>query len=147
MAKKDPILRKDFDYQHTVLEGFLFLFSEAREDGCLHEYEDLIDTIWAFIPSKHKMKKLVYDQDMKKEGPAYLAWNEALKIGPSVGAEELQKNPKLRIGVRNRCLRKVQIVCDVAEQLKLLGGKETAFEEMGEESDVFREVTEGGGPF
>lgn len=139
MPPKASIMRKDFDYQHTFLEGILFLFSEAREDGCLHEYEDLIDTIWAFIPSKHKKTTMVYDSELKGERPAFEEWAKALKMGPPPGSLELQRDPKLRVEVRSRCLRKLQIVSDIAEQLKLLL-RTTAFEEMGEESDVMMEL-------
>jgi hypothetical protein len=43
--------------------------------------------------------------------------------------------------VRQRCLRKAQIVTDIAERLKLIG-EEFDDVEMGEDSEVFKRVTE-----
>jgi hypothetical protein len=145
----DPTLRKDFDYQRIYLEGYLLLFKEASGQGLLAEYEDLIDTLYAFFPSKHKSKMAVLDSTMSKWNPVGEEWAKALKMGPPPGDPIIEKERAKRIEVRSRCLRKAQIVSDIAEKLKLLG-EEFDVSEMGEDSDVLttlkqsaESVTEG----
>jgi hypothetical protein len=139
----DTVLRKDMDFQHTYLEGVFLLFKEAAAQGLLAEYEDLIDTLNATFPSKQKRNIMVYDAEFKELSPSFVEWKKAETIGPPVGDPRLKgsEGSRLRVEVRQRCLRKVQIVTDIAEKLKLIG-EEFDDVEMGEDSEVFKRVNE-----
>lgn len=142
-AESDTVLRKDLDFQHTYLEGVFLLFKEASGQGLLAEYEDLVDTIYAMFPSKQKRNIRIYDVEQKELSPSFIEWKIAETIGPPVGDERLKGSQctELKVQVRQRCLRKFQIVSDIAERLKLIG-EEFEDVEMGEDSEVFKRVTE-----
>jgi hypothetical protein len=139
----DTVLRKDMDFQHTYLEGIFLLFKEASAQGLLSEYEDLIDTLYHIFPNKQKRSIWVYDSDLQELVPCPQEWKKALAIGPPVGDPRLNGSgsTELKVQVRQRCLRKAQIVTDIAERLKLIG-EEFDDVEMGEDSEVFKRVTE-----
>lgn len=142
-AESDTVLRKDLDFQHTYLEGLFLLFKEASGQGLLAEYEDLIDTLYHIFPNKQKRSIWIYDSNLQELGPCHEEWKKALAIGPPVGDPRLNESraTELKVQVRQRCLRKAQIVTDIAERLKLIG-EEFDDVEMGEDSEVFRRVTE-----
>lgn len=134
------VLRKDMDFQRTYLEGLFMQFKEASAQGLLAEYEDLIDVMYAMFPSSKKRSTLIYDAELKEQRPVYEEWNKALELGPRLDDERVKEDTKLKVQVRARCLRKAQIVTDLAEKLKLIG-EEFPDEEMTEEtSDVFKEI-------
>jgi hypothetical protein len=139
----NTVVKRDLDFQKTYLEGLFLLFKEASGQGLLAEYEDLVDTIYAIFPTDNKRTMTIYDIDGAYLSPVLVEWKKALAIGPPVGDEALKGSgcSKLKVQVRQRCLRKVQIVTDVAKRLKLIG-EEYEDVEMGEDSDVFKKVHE-----
>jgi hypothetical protein len=139
----DATLRKDFDYQRIYLEGYLLLFREASAQGLLAEAEDLADMMYAYFPSKHKAKIKVFNAEMTAMLPVHSEWKLAKTIGPPPGSEEMDTDRKLKVLVRDRVIRKAQIISDIAEYLKLLG-EEFDVSEMGEDSDVLKELNANG---
>lgn len=134
------VLRKDMDFQRTYLGGLFMQFKEASAQGLLAEYEDLIDVMYAMFPSSKKRSTMIYDADLKEQRPVYEEWKKALELGPRLDNERVKEDTKLKVQVRARCLRKAQIVTDLAEKLKLIG-EEFPDEEMTEEtSDIFKEI-------
>jgi len=138
---KDTILRKDLGFQATYFAGLFLLCKEASAQGLLAEYEDLVDTLYSMFPSKHKRSIQIYNEDLEEMNPVYIEWNKAKRMGPQMDNERIHEDSKLKVQVRSRCLRKAQIVTDLAQHLKLLG-EEFDNEVMGEDSDVLKMVNE-----
>lgn len=137
------VMRKDIDFQYTYLRGLLKQFDEASGEGLVHEYEDLIDVMYAMFPSKHKRTLKIWDADLLQQDTIHEEWKKALKVGPSLNSDEVKnKDPKAMMQVRERCLRKAQIVTDTAELLKLIGEEFPDVDMDKEDSEVYKQVTD-----
>jgi len=137
------VLRKDIDFQHTFLEGLYLQFKEAAGEGLLSEYEDLIDVMYSMFPSKYKRELQIWNADLSELSIVNTEWQKALKIGPAINSKKvLDKDPEALLQVRQRCLRKAQIVTDIAEKLKLIGEEFPDIEMDEDESEVYKMVKE-----
>ena len=112
------IIRKDLDYHHTLMEGMFLSFKEAADDGLLSEYEDLIDALYASIPTKKKMKVQVFDDEGLKENCSIDEWKKAMNIKPPEDVTQSKKD--MHPSNKRRALRKTQILIDIEHALGFL---------------------------
>jgi len=137
------VMRKDIDFQYTYLRGLLKQFDESAGDGLLQQYEDLIDVMYAMFPSKHKRQLKIWNEELTEMFTIHEEWLKACKVGPRLNAEEVKnKDPNAMLKIRDRCLRKAQIVTDTAEKLKLIGEEFPDIEMTEEESEVHQMVND-----
>ena len=136
------IIRKDLDYHHTLMEGMFLCFKEAAEDGLLAEYEDLIDSMYASIPIKKKLKVKVYDEDVKKENGSIDEWRKAMLIKPPDNLPTSKKD--MHPEHKRRALRKTQILIDIEHALGFLMD-EPPVGKMRAGQDYYKRMAEGDG--
>jgi hypothetical protein len=116
-------------YHQTLMEGLHDLYNEAAQDGILKQAEDLIDVLWASIPTGDKRKIKVFD--LKGERiPGLDAWAEAKEIlPPQIGemyrkgknsVEMNERDYPIHIKNKERTSRKLQIWTDVVFELGFL---------------------------
>lgn len=144
----ENILQKDMDFQHLYLSILFVIAKEASSQGLMHEFEDIVDTLYCLFPIKLKKNLMIYDADEKVTNSCKVEWDKANKIGPPIGDERLdgpkEESTPLKLELRQRCLRKLQITSCIAKELKL-NGEEFDHEEMGENSDVYQTVMKRNG--
>jgi hypothetical protein len=116
-------------YHQTLMEGLHDLYEEAAKDGLLKQAEDLVDVLWASVPTNDKLKIKVYDLGSESKIASVDAWKEALRIQPP---EDMTLSEKERMDKRQsswwqnnyrhkeRTSRKVQIWTDVVYELGFL---------------------------
>jgi hypothetical protein len=111
-------IRAEKGYELIITEGYILSDKEAAGQGLVAEFEDVIDSLWACIPTIKKLKTDVYTADCTKLRPAALEWQDALEIKAPSGlpSSELRIHPSHKL----RALRKKQILTDVLSSMKLL---------------------------
>jgi hypothetical protein len=140
LEENRTIIREDFDYHHTLMEGMFLSFKEAADDGLLSEYEDLIDALYASIPTKKKMDIKVFDEEGKKENCSIDEWKKAMSIKPP---DDLPSSKKDRHpDHKKRALRKTQILTDIEHALGFLM-KEPPVGKMGTHKTFYKRMAEG----
>lgn len=127
-----PVKEND-RYHETLMTGLVDLFKEATADGLLRQAEDLIDVLWATIPTRDKMGSIVLDMTRTKKLPATDAWDEAMTIlPPAVGTKFLSNGRMIEmidgeyqrhINNKIRATRKLQIWTDVVGRMGFLYNK------------------------
>lgn len=127
-----PVKEND-RYHETLMTGLVDLFKEATADGLLRQAEDLIDVLWASVPTKDKMRILILDAKRTSKVPATDAWDEANQIlPPPIGSmydlhgqlvEMIDGEYQRHIANKIRATRKLQIWTDVVGSMGFLYNK------------------------
>lgn len=127
-----PIKEND-RYHETLMTGLVDLFKEATADGLLRQAEDLIDVLWASVPTKDKMRILILDAGRKEKIPSTDAWDEAnMILPPPIGSmydlhgqlvEMIDGEYQRHINNKLRATRKLQIWTDVVGSMGFLYNK------------------------
>jgi hypothetical protein len=112
--------KENVGYHQTLMEGLHDLYEEAARDGLLKQAEDLIDIMWASVPTDDKLKIKVYDLETVKKLRAVDAWKEAQTIQPPAGLDKRSSDWQNNIRHKERCSRKAQIWTDVVKELGFL---------------------------
>ena len=137
--------RENIGYHQTLMEGLHDLYEEAAKDGLLRQAEDLIDVLWASIPTKDKRKIEVYDQAGEKKVRAVEAWAEAKLIMPPPDVDPRSAQWQNNIKHKERAARLAQIWTDVVHELGFLyERKPFLFAEVDEEDIAKWEELESG---
>lgn len=114
------VVKENANYHMAMMQTLILSDQEAAKEGLLEEFEDLIDSWWASIPTEQKLTiRVWYESDGKIEEMVALdAWKEAEKIQPPENLVESRrikhKNNKIR------ALKKKQIITDVLYKLEFL---------------------------
>jgi hypothetical protein len=99
-----------------LIEGLMLTDKEAAAHGIGAIYEDVIDSVWASLPTSKKVKLKVPTPDGDKI--AILQWQEAEAMQPPKDTP-LMKFPEHPIH-RRRALRKKTILTDLLAVMRLL---------------------------
>jgi hypothetical protein len=118
MAEDTERLRAQQSYELMLIEGLMLSDKEASAQGLLAEFEDVIESIWAAIPTQKKVDIQVWNSDLSGKVPALEAWSEACRIQPPKDVPDARK-PTHQANKR-RSLRKKQVLTDVLAAMKLL---------------------------
>jgi hypothetical protein len=118
MAEDTERLRAQQSYELMLIEGLMLSDKEASAQGLLAEFEDVIESLWASIPTQKKVDLKVWNSDLSAEVPAMQAWQEACSIQPPKEVPDARK-PTHHTN-KERSLRKKQILVDVLAKMKLL---------------------------
>jgi len=118
MAEDTERLRAQQSYELMLIEGLMLSDKEASAQGLLAEFEDVIESIWAAIPTQKKVDMRVWNGDLSKMVPALQAWQEACHIQPPKDVPDARK--PTHASNKERSLRKKQILTDVLARMKLL---------------------------
>lgn len=111
-------VKENANYHEAMMQSLILTDQEAAQDGCLQEYEDLIDSWWASIPIKEKKEIQVYDAQGEDQMTALEAWGRAERIQPDPDLPPSKR--KLDRKNKSRALRKKQILVDVLSELQFL---------------------------
>jgi hypothetical protein len=122
------------------MEGLFLCFKEAAEEGLLSEYEDLIDAIYASIPTMKKMEINVFDEDGKKKNCSIDEWKKAMLIKPPDNLPTSKKD--MHPEHKRRALRKTQILTDIEHALGFLM-KEPPIGRMRTDKPFYKRMAEG----
>jgi hypothetical protein len=116
-----------------LVEGLMLSDKSAAEHGIGQIFEDVIDSVWAALPTgkKVKLKVPVSDGSMR---PAILEWQEAERIVPPEGTPQ-QQYPR-HPSHRQRALRKKSILVDLLAAMRLLYREPQTGRMMEEEDDL-----------
>lgn len=129
---EDEKVRAEKGFELIVTEGFILTDREASAQGLMAEYEDVIDSLWASIPTDKKVRIKIYKADLSKRESAILEWQEAETIRPGKDLPESKR--RTDPSNRERALRKKQILTDVLSGMRILF-KEPKTSRMVEDDD------------
>lgn len=118
MAEDTERLRAQQSYEMMLIEGLMLSDKEASGQGLLAEFEDVIESLWASIPTQKKVDTYVWNADLSGKVPALESWQEACRIQPPKEIADARK-PTHQAN-KERSLRKKQILTDVLAAMKLL---------------------------
>lgn len=137
--------RENIGYHQTLMEGLHDLYAEAAQDGLLRQAEDLIDILWASVPTGDKRKIKVYDMAGEQKVSSMVAWAEAKKIMPPVEVDPRSSQYQNHIRHKERASRLAQIWTDVIHELGFLyERKPFLFAEIDQDDVAAWELSESG---
>jgi hypothetical protein len=129
---EDEKVRAEKGFELIVTEGFILSDREASAQGLMAEFEDVIDSLWASIPTDKKVRTKIYKEDLSDRRSAILEWQEAETIRPGNDLPESKR--RTDPSNRRRALRKKQILTDVLSGMRILF-KEPKTSRMVEDDD------------
>lgn len=109
-------VRAQQSYEQMIIEGLMLSDKSAAQYGIGQIFEDIIDSVWAAIPTTKRVKLKVPTPDGFK--PAILVWQEACKVQPP-STDPINKRIESPLH-RERALTKKAILVDVLAAMKLL---------------------------
>lgn len=109
-------VRAQLSYEMMLIEGLMLSDKEAAAHGIGAIYEDVIDSVWASLPSSKKVKLKVPTPN--GDHPAILEWQVAEAMQPPKDTP-LMKFAEHPIH-RQRALRKKTILTDLLAVMRLL---------------------------
>jgi|WetSurMetagenome_2_1015567.scaffolds.fasta_scaffold529905_2 hypothetical protein len=118
MAEDTERLRAQQSYELMLIEGLMLTEKEASGQGLLAEYEDVVESLWAAVPTQKKVDIQIWNADLSAKVSALQCWQEACGIQPPADMPDARK-PTHRSN-KERSLRKKQILIDVLAAMKLL---------------------------
>jgi hypothetical protein len=137
--------RENIGYHQTLMLGVQDLFGEAAKDGLLRQAEDLIDMMWAMVPTVDKRKIKVYDAMGEHKISTMIAWVEAKKIMPPPEIDPRSSQYQNNIKHKERSARLAQIWNDVIHELGFLYERKPFLFAVIDEDDVAAwELSESG---
>lgn len=127
--------RGDLGYHITLMGALTDLFHEAASEGILREAEDLIEVMWASIPSDDKMRMKIQNAARTSKITANAAWQEAceIKAPAEVGEYWIKNGQRVPMSEadfsrhrsnKERVTRKLQVWTDVIFELGFLYRRE-----------------------
>lgn len=118
MAEDTERLRAQQSYELMLIEGLMLSDKEASAQGLLAEYEDVVESLWASIPTQKKVDTQIWNTDLSAKVPALQAWLDACKIQPPKEVPDARKPTHEKN--KERSLRKKQVLIDTLAAMKLL---------------------------
>lgn len=109
-------VRAQQSYEQMIIEGLMLSDKEAAAHGIGQIFEDVIDSVWAAIPTAKRVKLKVPTPDGYRS--AILVWEEACKLQPP-STDPINKRIESPLH-RERALTKKAILVDVLAAMKLL---------------------------
>ncbi len=109
-------VRAQQSYEQMIIEGLMLSDKSAAQYGIGQIFEDIIDSVWAAIPTTKRVKLKVPTPDGFK--PAILVWQETCKMQPP-STDPINKRIESPLH-RERALTKKAILVDVLAAMKLL---------------------------
>lgn len=110
-------VRAQQSYELMLVEGLMLSDKSAAQYGIGQIYEDVIDSVWAALPTSKKVKLKVPVSDGSYR-PAILEWQDAGKIQPP--ADTPYQARLEHSSHRERALRKKSILVDLLAAMRLL---------------------------
>ncbi len=109
-------VRAQQSYEDMLIEGLILSDKAAAQAGIGAIYEDIIDSVWAAIPTEKQVKMRVPTPEGYE--PAILEWQAACEIQPPPDTpyQHRLEHP----AHRERALRKKSILVDVLAAMRLL---------------------------
>lgn len=109
-------VRAQQSYEEMLVDGLTLSDKAAAEHGIGAIYEDIIDSVWAAVPTEKKVKLKVLTPSGLRS--AILEWQAACEIQPPDGTpyQERVRHPTHR----QRALRKKTILIDLLAAMRLL---------------------------
>lgn len=109
-------VRAQQSYEEMLVDGLTLSDKSAAEHGIGAIYEDIIDSVWAAIPTEKKVRMKVMTPAGNR--PAILEWKVACEIQPPPDTPYQQRIE--HTAHRERALRKKSIVIDTLAAMRLL---------------------------
>lgn len=109
-------VRAQQSYEQMIIEGLMLSDKSAAQYGIGQIFEDIIDSVWAAIPTTKRVKLKVPTPGGFK--PAILVWQETCKMQPP-STDPINKRIESPLH-RERALTKKAILVDVLAAMKLL---------------------------
>lgn len=109
-------VRAQQSYEQMIIEGLMLSDKSAAQYGIGQIFEDIIDSVWAAIPTTKRVKLKVPTPDGLKS--AILVWQETCKMQPP-STDPINKRIESPMH-RERALTKKAILVDVLAAMKLL---------------------------
>lgn len=124
-------VRAQQSYEEMLVDGLTLSDKSAAEHGIGEIYEDIIDSVWAAVPTEKKVKMKVLTPSGLRA--AILEWQVACEIQPPPDTpyQERVTHPSHRA----RALRKKTILIDLLAAMRLLY-REPQVGKMLEDDDV-----------
>lgn len=109
-------VRAQQSYEMMLVEGLMLSDKSAAQYGIGQIYEDLIDSVWAALPTSKKLKLRV--PTPAGDRPAMLEWQDAEALQPPADVPRFKftEHPIHR----QRALRKKTILTDLLAAMRLL---------------------------
>lgn len=126
-------VRAQQSYEQMIIEGLMLSDKEAAAHGIGQIFEDVIDSVWAEIPTIKKVKLKVPVPAGTYE-PAILVWQEICQLQPPA-TDPVQKRLESPLH-RERALRKKAVLVDTLAVMKLLYREPQTGKMMEEDQDV-----------
>jgi hypothetical protein len=133
MSEIPERIRTEKGYESVIMETLITIIHEASQQGLLAEFEDDVDTLWAFIPTDKKVTTRVWKHDLSADESAILEYQSASKILPPDNLPESGK--KMHKANKERALRKLSISIDTLNKMGVLY-KEPRVGRMMEDGDT-----------
>lgn len=111
-------VRAQQSYELMLIEGLMLSDKSAAQYGIGMIFEDVIDSVWAAIPTIKKVKMKVLKASGEGYDSAILEWQDACLVHPPEGTP-LNKRSE-HPAHRERALRKKSILIDTLAAMKLL---------------------------
>lgn len=109
-------VRAQQSYEQMIIEGLMLSDKSAAQYGIGQIFEDIIDSVWAAIPTVKRVKLKVPTPDGYQA--AVLVWQEICKMQPPADTayQKLEEHPCHR----ERALAKKAVLVDVLSAMKML---------------------------